>query len=58
MTQRLASQNHSLENEQRDRVMGYLMQLFSANDYKTLLESVNSKMLIYSDANTFIRSVR
>jgi hypothetical protein len=34
------------------------MQLFSATDFKSLLESVNHKMLFYSDASTFVRQAR
>jgi len=34
------------------------MQLFSASDYKQLLESVNAKMLTYSEASTFLRQIR
>lgn len=40
---------------QQARVLQYLMQLFNANDFKTLLESVKSKMLYYSDASTFMK---
>jgi hypothetical protein len=34
------------------------MQLYGSTDYKSLLESINSKMLTYSDASTFLRQVR
>ena len=34
------------------------MQLFNASDFKTLLESVNAKMLYYSDASTFMKQAR
>ncbi|TNV83453.1 hypothetical protein FGO68_gene2637 [Halteria grandinella] len=43
---------------QQQRVLSYLMQLFSASDFKSLLEQVNQKMLLYSDASTFVRQAR
>jgi len=46
------------EQQQQARVLNYLMQVFAAADYKGLLESVNAKMLYYSDASTFVRQAR
>lgn len=63
MTNNLQSPDHMIsvvkeQLNQQARVLQYLMQLFNANDFKTLLESVKAKMLYYSDASTFMKQAR
>jgi hypothetical protein len=40
------------------RVVEYLKQVFAASDLKELLEQVSQKMLMYTEAHTFLRQVR